>query len=142
VERREPYNEDDKVRSGERLVNRLHLRVVESLADSLGAHNNSTEVAQSLDLLDGLEDLLRRNAGDERKRTESEETLLSEGGEGGRGGVLRGSVGRAVLLDVDVKIVGGGDGLVRFKEVEPGVCKGDDLQKTGSVLLHMRMRRC
>lgn len=107
----ETHDKDDEARRSDCLVDGLHLWVVEALADALGAHDDAAQVAQALDLLERLDDLLARDAGDERERAERKQALLRLCRVRRRRGSLFRTVRLAVLLHVVVEHSGRVDGL-------------------------------
>ena len=72
-------HERDELGLGERSPDLLHLRVVQALADALGAHHDATQPRQAFDLLDRLDDCLSRDARHKWQRAERVEALLGFG---------------------------------------------------------------
>lgn len=115
------HHEDDEASISKRLPDGLHRFIIKTLSNPPGAHYDSANVAQRLDLLNRLKHLGRLDSWDQRQGAESEETVLGLGRELGGGGGSLGGVGRAVLLDVEVEVVSRLDGLLGSEEIEPRV---------------------
>lgn len=122
----ETHDKDDEARRSDCLVDGLHLWIVEALANALGAHDDAAQVAQALDVLERLDDLLGRDAGDERERAERKQALLRLCRVRRRRGSLFRTVRLAVLLHVVVEHSGRVDGLGGLEEVEPRVGERHD----------------